>query len=84
MSEYNQPWNGIFGDLRRRYIEAWGDQMKANLEKFMSHDVCSCCHGKRLRSEALGVTVGGKNIYELTCLSIGRILEFFDNLKLLI
>ena len=80
MSEYNQPWNGIFGDLRRRYIEAWGDQMKANLEKFMSHDVCSCCHGKRLRSEALGVTVGGKNIYELTEFSISESLRFFDSI----
>jgi len=82
MSEYNQPWNGILGDLRRRYVEAWGDQMKVSLEKFMAHRVCSSCNGRRLRQEALGVTVGGKNIYELSSLSVTDAIEFFDTLEL--
>ena len=38
MSEYNQPWQGILSDMRRRYVEAWGDQMKTSLEKYMSHN----------------------------------------------
>ncbi|WP_423839414.1 excinuclease ABC subunit UvrA [Treponema porcinum] len=82
MSEYNQPWQGILSDMRRRYVEAWGDQMKTSLEKYMSHNTCSCCHGKRLRPEALGVTVGGKNIYELTELSVSQTIDFFNGLKL--
>ncbi|MCQ2597448.1 MAG: excinuclease ABC subunit UvrA [Treponema sp.] len=82
MSEYNEPWPGVMKDLRRRYVEAWGDAMKTNLEKFMSHQACTCCHGKRLRNEALGVTVGGKNIIEVTELSISESIEFFDKLQL--
>lgn len=82
MSEYNQPWQGILSDMRRRYVEAWGDQMKTSLEKYMSHNTCSCCHGKRLRPEALGVTVCGKNIYELTELSVSQTIDFFNGLKL--
>lgn len=82
MSEYNQPWQGILSDMRRRYVEAWGDQMKTSLEKYMSHNTCSCCYGKRLRPEALGVTVGGKNIYELTELSVSQTIDFFNDLKL--
>ncbi len=82
MSEYNEPWPGVMNDMRRRYIEAWGDQMKTNLEKYMNHQLCTCCHGKRLRNEALGVTVGGKNIIEVTELSVSESIEFFDNLQL--
>ena len=82
MSEYNEPWPGVMNDMRRRYIEAWGDQMKTNLEKYMNHQLCTCCHGKRLRNEALGVTVGGKNIIEVTELSVSESIDFFDNLQL--
>ncbi len=82
MSEYNQPWQGIFADMRRRYIEAWGDAMKTSLEKYMEHTTCASCNGKRLRTEALGVTIGGKNIYALTCLSVLESIEFFDALEL--
>jgi len=82
MSEYNEPWKGVFADMNRRYIEAWGDNMKQSLEKYMSHKECSCCHGKKLRSEALGVTVGKKNIIELCEMSVLDSIEFFKNLKL--
>ena len=82
MSEYNQPWQGVFADMKRRYVEAWGDAMKTSLEKYMEHTTCSSCNGKRLRTEALGVTVGGKNLYELTCLSVLESIEFFDRLEL--
>lgn len=81
-SEYNQPWSGIYADMRRRYAESWGDQMKTSLEKYMAHRTCSSCRGKRLRPEALGVTVGGKNIYELTELSVSESIAFFDGLSL--
>lgn len=81
MSEYNEKWPGIFQDMNRRYIEAWGDTMKQSLEKYMSHRECSCCHGKKLRQEALGVTVGKKNIMQLCELSVLESIEFFDTVK---
>ncbi len=81
-STYNRPWIGIFSDMRRRYQESWGDSMKTSLEKYMTHRECAACHGKRLRPEALGVTVGGKNIYDLTFLSVSDSIAFFDTLEL--
>lgn len=81
-STYNRPWIGIFADMRRRYQESWGDSMKTSLEKYMTHRECAACRGKRLRPEALGVTVGGKNIYDLTFLSVADSIEFFDTLEL--
>ena len=81
-SVYDQPWPGVFGDMKRRYVEAWGDQMKTNLEKYMSKTLCTSCNGKRLRPEALGVTINGKNIYELTEFSVAQSIEFFDSLEL--
>lgn len=81
-STYNRPWIGIFADMRRRYQESWGDSMKTSLEKYMTHRECAACRGKRLRPEALGVTVGGKNIYDLTFLSVADSIAFFDTLEL--
>ena len=81
MSEYFEPFPGIINDMNRRYVEAWGDSMKQNLEKYMAHKECSCCHGKKLRPEALGVTVGNKNIMELCELSVSESIEFFEKTK---
>lgn len=81
-SVYDQPWPGILADMRRHYVEAWSDAQKENLEKYMAHRVCSVCDGKRLRPEALAVTVGGKNIYDLCQLSVLESLEFFEKLEL--
>ena len=80
-SVYDEPWQGILNDLHRRYVEAWGDSMKANLEKYMAHRECSTCNGKRLRPEALGVTVGEKNIWDLSMLSVLESIEFFDSIN---
>lgn len=82
-SEYNRPWLGLLNDMKRRHNEAWGQAQRERIEeKFMSISECSSCHGKRLRKEALGVTVGGKNIYELSCLSVLESIDFFENLTL--
>ena len=81
MSEYNQPWPGVFADLNRRYMEAWGDSMKQSLEKYMAHKVCSVCGGQKLRPEAMGVTVGGKNIMELSALSVIDTIDFFEKIN---
>ena len=79
-STYNRPWPGILADMKRRYAEAWGENMRESLEKYMSHRECAGCHGKRLRAEALGVTVGGKNIWDLTELSVLETIDFFEKL----
>ena len=93
-SEYNRPWAGLFGDMKRRYAEAWGDNARASLEKYMSHKQCSVCGGRRLRPEALGVTIGAgtadatagtfgaMNIIELCALSVEESIRFFDALVL--
>ncbi|MBO4859852.1 MAG: excinuclease ABC subunit UvrA [Treponema sp.] len=81
-SEYNRPWPGVLKEMNRRYREAWGESMRTNIEeKFMSIHECSACHGMRLRPEALGVTVGGKNIYELCKLSVADSIQFFDEIN---
>ena len=82
-SEYNRPWIGILAEMSRRRNEAWGENQRIRIEeKFMS--VCSCpaCNGKRLRREALGVTVGGKNIIDLCSLSVEQSISFFNSLEL--
>lgn len=82
-SEYNRPWPGVLADMKRRHAEAWGENQRIRIEeKFMSVSECSTCHGKRLRQEALGVTVGGKNIHELTQLSVQESIDFFNSLQL--
>lgn len=82
-SEYNRPWPGVMGDMKRRHTEAWGENQRLRMEeKFMSVSHCSCCNGRRLRKEALGVTVGGKNIWELCTLSVSESIEFFEKLEL--
>ncbi|MGP1588073.1 MAG: excinuclease ABC subunit UvrA [Treponemataceae bacterium] len=82
-SEYNRAWHGIMSEMKRRYSEAWGDTQKKNMEeKFMKISECSCCKGMRLRQEALSVFVGGKNIWQLTELSVIDSIEFFENLNL--
>ncbi len=82
-SEYNRPWLGVLADMKRRHAEAWGENQRVRMEeKYMSHCTCSSCKGKRLRKEALGVTIGGKNIIELCSLSVVESLDFVKNIEL--
>ena len=82
-SNYKRPWPGVISDMTRRYNEAWGDSQRERIEeKYMSHCQCKSCMGKRLRPEALGVTVGGKNIWDLTELSVSDSIDFFDRITL--
>ena len=52
------------------------------LENYMLETICETCHGARLQDNVLSVLVGGKNIYEVTCMSIKQLIPFFENLKL--
>ena len=80
--EYNSRFPGILEELRRRYMETQSGGVKDWLEKFMSQKHCEDCGGKRLKPEVLAVTVSGKNIWELSGLSVTDTLKFFDTVKL--
>jgi excinuclease ABC subunit A len=80
--EYSSQFKGILKDLRRRYTETTSDGIKAWLEKFMVHKPCEACHGKRLKPEVLSVYVGGKNIHELSEMSVSDSLAYLNTLTL--
>ena len=80
--EYNVPFEGVMALLSRRYQETDSDEMRESYENYMTHITCSECHGARLKPETLAVTIGGKNIYEVTNMTIGECVEFFKNLEL--
>ncbi len=78
---YKSKFPGILEDLKKRYFETQSGGIKDWLEKFMSQKACDECGGKRLKPEALAVTVGGKNIWELTTLSVADTIKFFEKVK---
>jgi excinuclease ABC subunit A len=80
--EYTSSFRGVLNELRRRYLETSSEGVKEWLEGFMSQRECLRCEGKRLRPESLAVTVGGRNIHDLTCLSVSAGRRFFEELKL--
>lgn len=80
--KYHQSWPGIISDMKRRYNETFSDSQKENYERFMSVHDCETCHGTRLKSEVLAVTVGEKNIHDLSSLSVTDSIAFFDGLRL--
>ncbi|MDR2516206.1 MAG: excinuclease ABC subunit UvrA [Spirochaetaceae bacterium] len=77
-ASYRSEFPGILAELKRRYLETQSPGVKEWLEKFMSQKPCEECGGRRLRKEALGVTVGGRNIWELSNLSVTDSIKFFD------
>ena len=79
---YNSRYEGIINNLERRYRETTSDYTKSEIEKYMVTSPCPCCKGKRLKKEALAVTVGGLNIAELCDLSVVKISDFIDGLTL--
>ncbi|HOT60009.1 MAG TPA: excinuclease ABC subunit UvrA [Spirochaetales bacterium] len=80
--EYESKWPGVIEELKRRYNETTSEEIKLWLESFMTERVCETCKGKRLRPEALAVTVGGASIHELITQTVETSLDFFSKLKL--
>ena len=78
----NHPFEGIINNLERRYRETYSDYIKEKMRQYMSVVPCPACGGKRLKPEALAVTVGGMNIAELSDLSVRDALHFIEELKL--
>jgi len=80
--EYQSRFPGILIDLKRRYNETTSPGIKEWLESFMTERHCEACKGKRLRPEALAVTVGGRSIHDISQLSVEESLKFFSSLAL--
>ncbi|HHU31482.1 MAG TPA: excinuclease ABC subunit UvrA [Clostridia bacterium] len=79
---YEVPYEGVIPNLERRYREAQSEWVKSDVEEYMSVSPCPGCKGSRLRPEALAVFVGGKNIDQVTQLTISEALDFFEKLPL--
>ena len=79
---YDVAFEGLIKNVERRYKETGSENSKQEYESFMQITPCKTCKGQRLKKEALAVTVGEKNIAEVTALSIRNLQEFLENLKL--
>lgn len=78
---YDYAFEGIIPNLQRRYSET-SETMRGEYEEYMTNIECPSCHGMRLRAEVLAITVGGKNISQVTEMSVADIQKFFQNLQL--
>jgi len=79
---YDIAFEGLIKNVERRYRETGSDLMKQEYESFMQITPCKTCKGQRLKKEALAVTIAGKNIYELTSMSVKELNQFLEELKL--
>ena len=79
---YDVAFEGLIRNVQRRYREVGSESMKEEYESFMTITPCDVCEGQRLKQESLAVTVAGKNIYEITTMSIDKLVEFLDGMEL--
>jgi excinuclease ABC subunit A len=79
---YHTSFEGVIPNLERRYKETDSDFVRREIEKYMTERECPTCGGKRLKPEILAVTVADQSIVDITTLSIGSAVDFFDHLKL--
>ena len=79
---YDVAFEGLIKNVERRYRETGSETMRAEYESFMQITPCRECGGQRLKKSALAVTVGGKNISEITAMSITKLKEFLDTIEL--
>ena len=75
---YKTAWEGFVTNLQRRYNQTSSEGVKWDIERYMRTSDCPACHGKRLKKEALAVTVGGKNIMEVCDMSVDDLTSFTD------
>ncbi len=81
-SSYKSAWEGFVNNLQRRYNQTSSVGVKWDIERYMRTSDCPVCHGKRLKKEALAVTVGGKNIAEVCEMPVRNLRAFLDDLTL--
>ena len=75
-------YEGLLRNLQRRYRETTAESIKQDYETYMTVTPCEVCHGKRLKPESLAVTIGGKNIADVTDLSVAALHDFISKLEL--
>jgi excinuclease ABC subunit A len=80
--EYVSRWEGILPNLERRFRQTQSTSMREWIEKFMSHQPCPVCSGRRLKPESLAVRVAGQNIMDICELSCQGALDFFNTIEL--
>ena len=74
--KFHGAYEGIANNLLRRFNETDSEMVKMEISRYMKQVPCTVCGGKRLKPEALSVTIGGKNIYELCCMTVTELAEF--------
>lgn len=79
---YDVAFEGLIRNVQRRYREVSSETMKAEYESFMTITPCDVCHGKRLKPESLAVTIGEKNISDITEFSVDELYDFMEQLDL--
>ena len=79
---YDVTFDGLVKNLEQRYRETGSEMMKAEYEEYMQITPCKLCKGQRLKQSSLAVTVGEKNIYEVTELSVKKLVDYFETLPL--
>lgn len=79
---YHIAFEGLIKNVERRYRETSAESTKAEYETFMRFTPCATCHGQRLKKESLAVTIGDKNIYEMTEMSVRDLRQYLDELQL--
>ena len=82
MTEYSTPFEGVIPTMERRYAETNSESVKASYEEYMAEEPCPECGGRRLKPEALAVTVGGKNLAEVSDMPVDTARRFFRELTL--
>ena len=75
-------FEGIINNLERRYVSTGSSYSRDDIESYMTEQECPQCHGARLNEKSLAVTIGNKNIYEICCMPVVDLLNFFDSLQL--
>lgn len=79
---YEMPFEGIVNIIERRYFQTHSQNMRMLYQRYMRHEPCTACQGRRLRPESLAVTVGNLNIYDLCEFPVNESLKFFKELAL--
>lgn len=79
---FYMDWRGVTGFLQDRYFRTDSDAVREGIEKYMSQNPCSVCHGSHYKKETLLVTVGRKNIHEISTVSVAESLKFFKEIKM--
>ncbi|MBQ1548115.1 MAG: excinuclease ABC subunit UvrA, partial [Lachnospiraceae bacterium] len=79
---YDVTWHGLIFDINRRYRETGSDWSKAQYEEYMRFSPCPVCKGMRLKKESLSVTVGDRNIFEITEIPVRELNDFLNDMKL--